>query len=308
MYDPVSWADINNINGRIDPSAVHTSSMLKDYFMRYLLQDVFSIFKYEGIPDHWNIDFYQYILMMAGFVGVLETDEYGVIPQYCTLYGRGVYYQPTRALFSNPVFEQNYDLMIGKNCSLIKLQPNYSGIMDLISYYADMMSLSAESAGINLQNTKLAYLFMSSNRSEAESWKKVMDQIMAGNPAAYIDKQLFDREGNPKYVLFNNNLKQTYIAGDILEDMRKWKVMFDTDIGIPSVHTDKKERLTDDEVNSNNVETKSKCVIWLETIREGLQQTNELFGTDISVRLRWEESDNGSNINNRPVSDTAEAV
>jgi len=296
MFDPVSWADINNINGHIDPSTVHTNSALKSYFEHYLLLDLFSIFEYDGIPDNWNLDFFNYVLAIAGYVGVLNTDRYGVIPQICRAYGRGVYYQPVRAMFTNPVFEKQYDLQIGSNCSLIKLQPNYCGIMNMISFYSDMLALSAESAGINLQNTKLAYLFMSSNRQEAETWKKMMDQILAGNPAAYVDQKLFDKDGNPKYVLFNQNLKQTYIAGDILEDMRKWKLMFDTDIGIPSVHTDKKERLTKDEVNSNNTETRAKCQIWLGCIKEGLEETNRIFGTDISVRLRWEE-DYGSTDN-----------
>lgn len=300
MYDPVSWADINNIAGHVDPSTVHTNSQLKSYFEQYLILDLFSIFEYSGVPENWNMDFFNYVLVMMGYVGVLNTDRYGVIPQICRAYGRGVYYQPVRALFSNPVFEKQYDLSIGTNCSIIKLQPNYCGVMNMISFYSDMLALSAESAGMNLQNTKLAYLFMSNNRQEAETWKKVMDQILSGNPAAYVDQKLFDKDGNPKYVMFNQNLRQTYIAGDILEDMRKWKLMFDTDIGIPSVHTDKKERLTTDEVNSNNTETKTKCQIWVDCIRSGLEETNRIFGTNISVKLRW-EADYGSVNDNRTI-------
>lgn len=291
MYDPVMWADIDNISGHIDPSTVHTSSAMKAYFTNYLLEDLFSIFEYSGMPDHWEKWFYNYVLFVRGFVGVLNTDRYGVIPQICMPYGRGVYYQPVRAIFSNPIFEENYDLKIGANCSIIRLQPNYSSIMNLVSMYADMMALCVESAGVNLQNTKLAYLFIAKNKLQAETWKKVYDQISAGNPAAYIDQNMLNsKTGDPNYLFFNQNVKQTYIAGDILEDLRKWKLMFDTDIGIPSVHTDKKERLTTDEVNSNNVETRTKCQIWLECIQDGLKQTNSIFGTDISVKLRWEDS------------------
>lgn len=307
MYDPISWADINNVTGHVDPSTVHTDSVLQNYFMHYLLMDVFSIYEWSGIPDSWNMDFFRFVLFMAGYVGILNTDRYGVIPQICRAYGIGVYYQPIRALFSNPIFAENYDLAIDKNCTIIKLQPDYTGIMNLVSFYADMMALSAESAGVNLQNTKLAYLFMSSNKQEAESWKKIMDQILAGNPAAYADEKLFDREGNPKYVLFNNNLQQTYIAGDILEDMRKWKLMFNEDVGIPTVHTDKKERLTTDEVNSNNTENRSKCEVWLETLQEGVKKTNELFNLNISVKLRW-EADYGNNVNPGIVPDQRQPV
>ncbi len=301
MIDPIYWADIQNISGHVDPSTVHTDSVLKDYFMQYLLMDIFSIYEFSGAPETWNMDFFRYVLFMAGYVGVLNTDQFGPVPQYCTLYGRGLYYQPTRALFSNPVFEENYDLRIGTNCSIIKLQPNYSGIMNMISFYADMLALSAESAGMNLQNSKLAYLFISGNKQEAETWKKVMDDIMAGNPAAFIDTKLFNRDGEPQYLQFNNNLQQTYIAGDILEDMRKWKLMFDQDIGIPAVHTDKKERLTTDEVNSNNIETQTKAAVWLETMKKGLQETNDLFNLNLSVRMRWKEDPDGYNVDYRDV-------
>lgn len=302
MTDPIMWADIMNVNGHIDPSTVHTNSALKSFFEQYLLMDIFSIYEFKGAPETWNMDFFRYVLFMAGYVGVLNVSEYGPVPQFCTLYGRGLYYQPTRALFSNPVFTENYDLRIGSNCSIIKLQPNYSGIMNLISYYADMLALSAESAGMNLQNSKLAYLFISGNKTEAETWKKVMDEIMAGNPAAFIDQKLFNREGEPQYLQFNNNLQQTYIAGDILEDMRKWKLMFDQDIGIPAVHTDKRERLTTDEVNSNNVETQTKCSVWLETMRKGIKETNDLFGLNLSVKLRWEGYSDGNDYDPRNVS------
>ena len=83
--------------------------------------------------------------------------------------------------------------------------------------------------------------------------------------------------------------------------------MFDTDIGIPNANTDKRERLVTDEVNANNVETASKCAMWLEQLQESVKRTNDMFGTDISVDWRFPEAysvQNGgddSAVNNEPV-------
>ena len=62
--------------------------------------------------------------------------------------------------------------------------------------------------------------------------------------------------------------------------------MFDTDIGIPNANTDKRERLISDEVNANNVETYSKCALWLDELQESCAKTRDMFGVDIAVDWR----------------------
>ena len=41
------------------------------------------------------------------------------------------------------------------------------------------------------------------------------------------------------------------------------------------------------EIEANNIDTKAKCSIWLETIREGLEEVKNIFGLDITVNLRF---------------------
>ena len=291
---PAMYDFMNVYNGMIEPSTVHTDSGLKNYFMKYLIQKIMSVYEFENIPENWNPSYFMYVLYCFGFIAVMNTDKYGIIPQHCNLGGKvGLYYQPTRAIITNPLFARSYNLKIDSECTLIKLQPNYSGILDIVSYYASMLALCSESASINLVNTKLAYVYMSDNKNQAESFKKMHDEITTGNPAVFIDKNLFNEDGSPKWIQFNQNLKNTYIAGDILQDMAKWEDRFNTEIGIPNANTDKRERLVVDEVNANNVDTMSKASLWLETMRDGLERTNKLFGTNIKVKFRFNEESNG---------------
>ena len=62
--------------------------------------------------------------------------------------------------------------------------------------------------------------------------------------------------------------------------------MFDTEIGIPNANTDKRERLISDEVNANNVETATRCELWMETIRTGLDKANAMF-PDLGLSVDW---------------------
>lgn len=290
---PAFYDYINVYNSRISPSTIHINSQIKWYFLRQLLQEVIGLYDFQ-LPEEWNHDYFKYVLFVNGFISVLNTDMAGIICQHCTLSGRDIYYAPKYALITNPAFDKTYRLQIGVRCGLIKLRPDYTGVMDIVDYYSDMLALAAETAGLNLQNTKLAYVFVCADKQQAESFKKLYDQIAAGNPAAFADKKLFNDDGTPNWVMFNQQLRNTYIAGDILEDMRKWKQQFCTEVGIPNANTDKKERMIRDEVNANTTETQTKAMLWLDTMRNGMEDCNRLFGLDLDVKLRFTEQEGGS--------------
>ena len=144
-------------------------------------------------------------------------------------------------------------------------------------------------------NSKLAYVFACEDQTTAESFKKLYDVINEGNPAVFADKKLFDDEGNPLWVTFQNNLKQNYIAKDILEDMTKIDARFCTEVGIPNVNMAKESGVTSNEVEANNIDTKTKISIWLETIKQGIEETNNMFDLDLNVELRFKNNEVNSN-------------
>lgn len=289
MYNgiPFSADYINAANSVISPSTVHCrNTSLSLYFQRYLLQKAMSVFKWE-MPPEWSKNYTLYTLYCWGFFAVVNTDRYGVIPQACGLRGYDVFYQPTNAIITNPLLSGTLEPRIGLQCELVRLQPDYGGIMDIVTYYADMLALCAESVGMNLVNSKLAYVFAAENKAMAETFKKLYDQIAAGNAAAVIDKQLFREDGKASWQMFNQNVGQNYIADQVLSDMRKIEAMFCTDVGIPNANTDKKERLITDEVNANKVETRSKCDLWLEELKESCKKVREMFGIKLDVEWRY---------------------
>ena len=89
--------------------------------------------------------------------------------------------------------------------------------------------------------------------------------------------------------MFNQNLRQTYIAGDVLTDMRKIEQEYLTMIGIPNANTDKRERLISDEVNANTVETQTLLDLWLESLTEGAEEANSMFGLNLRFEKRYQD-------------------
>lgn len=288
MSVPYEYNFINKYNSHIKPSTAHSADNATTwYFKRYLIQKIISVFEFKGIPETWSKDYFLYTLFIFGFVSIIETDKFGVIPQQCSLQGYDVFYRPTHAVIANPLLRGNLTPRIGQTCALIRMQPDYGSCWDIVSYYADLLSLCTESIAVNLVNSKLAYVFACDDKNIAESFKKMYDKMNEGNPAVFADKKLFSEDGSPMWETFQNNLKQNYIAKDILEDMTKIDARFCTEIGIPNVNMAKESGVTDNEVEANNIDTKSKSALWLETIRDGIDKANEMFGLNMSVDFRY---------------------
>lgn len=285
---PVFYDYNNTYNSLFSPSTMHVSDTgLQWYFRRYLLQKAIAIFKWN-LPKLWAKNYFLYVLYCWGYIAVVNTDKFGVICQGCSLSGFDLYYQPTHATIANPLLKGILQPKIGSQCELIRLQPDYGSIMDKINFYADMLALSAETAGTNLFNSKLAYVFACASKSGAETLKKMYDRIASGEPAVFPDKNLFNEDGSPNWMMFNQDLRNSYIAGDILEDMRKWELKFCSDLGIPNSNTEKKERMIVPEVESNNVEVKLWADLALENLKFSCDKVNDMFGTDLSVEWRFE--------------------
>lgn len=291
--NPPIWYDFANAwQTSVAPTAVHPKdNACFNYYFRYLLKRAISLFKWE-LPETWDKDYFLYVLYCSGFAAVVRTREFGIIPQFCTLSGYDVYFRPRRVLVTNPVFsaseKREYDLRgDDPDAALIKLQPDYSGVMDICAMYAERLAYIHEALYMNLINSKLSYIFMSDNKAAAETFKKVFDNIQRGDPAVFAGTKLKNADGQPLWELFTQNLKQNYIAGDLLDNMRGVLNDFDSFIGIPSANTTKRERLVTDEVNANNIETETLIDLMDQTIRESVEHCNDLFGLNIRVERRY---------------------
>ena len=273
---PANYNYVNMATAAVSPSTVHGESGLTAFFVRYLLQKAMSVFRYT-LPENWDKTYFLYTLYSIGYIAVVNTDKFGTICQSCGLTGYDVYYRPTHAVIANPLLTGILQPRIGAQCELIKLTPDYGGIMDLVYYYADMMAICASTAGLNVLNSKLSYVFTAKNKAGAESFKKLYDRIASGEPAVVQDKSLLNDDGTFAWDTFTQNVGQNFIAPQVLETLAGLENRFATAVGLPNANTQKRERMLTDEVNANNVETYSNASMWLETIQECCDRVNTRF-------------------------------
>lgn len=293
---PFFYDYINAKVSPVTPNKVHQKNTgVFRYFQRYLLQKAMSVFNFT-IPKTWDKNYWLYVLYCYGYIAIINTPDFGTIPQFCTLSGYNVFYQPTTALIANPLLPDIKMLDIGKDCTVVKLMPDWCGAMDIVDYYAAQMETISTTFEQNAYNSKLSYVFAVKDKAAGESVKKMFDKISSGDPAVIIDKSLYDDNGGKLWDVFDQNIKQNYIGTDLLANLREVENRFCTTVGIPNANTDKRERLITDEVNANNIETRTLASLWLDELRAGLEKANAMFGLNLAVD--WRESEVASNAGN----------
>lgn len=312
MNNPPYYYDYSNmIDSIVSPSGVQvTNSATAIFFRRYLLQKAMSVFKWT-FPKTWNSTYFLYTLLVRGHISIVETDKYGVICQGGYPYGLNVFFQPTNYTIANPLLRGILTPKIDKECVVFKLEKDWKGIGDLVSFYADYMALAAQSLGVNLINSKLSYLFAAENKTFAESFKKMFDKVASGEPAVVADSKLFGADGKLKMDMLLQNVGQSFIANDLLETWTTLENKFATAIGIPNANLDKKERMIVDEVNANNFETVATVDMWFDDWKETIEKAKNMFNglDELDVEWRFDYSkkegvkneNNGNNVDNGSV-------
>lgn len=265
-----------------DVEGVRNRSAL--YYRRWMLRKVFAIFELSGVPEAWDLDYFWTHLFIDGGVCITDTDM-GVLALQTGWSGINVYNHPTECVIANPVLG-SFRRTIGKDCVLLHLQYDYNGIGYLLDRYSYLLAVCDEAISVNLMNSKVAAVFQAETKAQAESIKKAYDSISMGDPMVVLkDSALMSSRGND---IFFNHVKENFIAQDV--EILKHMIINDflTEIGIANSNADKRERVQSAEVDANNSATAVNIIHWKENLENGIYEANDMFGLDLSIKLREE--------------------
>ena len=294
-YAPLNYDQINAIEGSYSPSMVKSfNNKVFCFWERALFQRAASVIEFNDMPDKWEgstRDFFTYCLYKFGYVGVFEHSEHGLIFQPGTLNGYNIYYQTTEFLVANPHINLGESrLIIGENVELIKLTPDYMGIWDIISYYAEKLATLDNAINMSIINNKFAFMLAAKNKQASEAFKKMIDKVNAGEPAVIFDQKLLNDQQDktePWQLWSREHMKENYLTTMQLADFNTILHNFDKEIGIPTLPVEKKERMITDEAQSTVIDAISRSEIWLKTLESSLKIVNKRYNLDIKVKRHF---------------------
>ena len=309
-YKPLNYENINLVAGKYFPSTIKSRNNKSFAFWeRALFQRAQSVIEFD-FPEEWHgsiKDFIVYCLFRFGYGCVSEDDEHGKFFQPCTLSGYDFYYQPTKAIISNPALKDgSMELVIGESCEIVKLTPDYMGIWDIIDYYAEKLSNLDNAINMGLINNKFPYIFGARNKSGAQAIKKVMDYVNKGEPTIVYDARITDDANSEQepWQFLDLKVKDHYLTDMQLKDMQTLLNNFNTEIGIPTIPYEKKERMVTSEAESKQIESLARATIWIDTLNNSFEKVNDMFDMNLSAQLRYDDQEDEEDEfieNNNPI-------
>ncbi len=289
-YIPFNYQNINLIYGTCQPNDIQLNSSSVEYWERVLFQRAcYSVvLDTNDVFDGRASNFLFYCLFKYGYVSIWKDDNLGLIFNPSGLKGYNIYYQPTTCVISNPIFNKTKYLEIGKDCELIQLTPDYRGIWDTISYYANKLATLDPAIDVSIINSKVPFILYGRTKAARESLKKLVDSINKGLSSVFVDSRLTDdANGKTPVEMFDRpHLKETYLTDKILQDRMTLMQEFDREIGISTVPYQKKERMTEYESSSSIEESQARVTIWVECLNQSFRRVNKKYGTNFTAERR----------------------
>lgn len=250
----------------IDPTMVNgTGNLTFNHYRRYLYQLVFSRFKFNELPEAWDIDYIRDTLFQWGYMGIVRT-EAGTMALQCGYSGVNYALKPTQIVISNPVFGI-FNRRIGLDGELLYfeyLNQNFNGMENIIRRYALLLAQCDASLNVNLMNSRVAMAITGSNKRAINSAKNMYDEVTRGNPAVFA---LWDKDAEINTTLFNN-VKNSYVGNDLLQTKQTIMNEFRTIIGLNNSNTEKRERLVTDEAHANDETTRTLIEMWCDNLNQ----------------------------------------
>lgn len=289
----------NFFSGVQSPSAVIKNNSAAYWFwVRALYQRLCSTIEFN-LPNDWNRarDYFEACLFCFGYLAVFEDDKFGTVFQNCTLSGYDFYYQPSKAIVTNPLLPRSLELEIGKDTELIRLTNDYAGVLEIVRYYAEKLATLDGAINMNIINSKFGYMLVGKSKPASEAIKMAFDKMNRGEPLVVVDKSVFSGlgEDSPFEFIDRSNIGTSYFTDKLLQDAKTLLDSFDTEIGIKvNSAPDKKERLITQELEANQADASSRVSLWDECLGNSIKAVNKRFGLNISYKFRFLDGNDGT--------------
>lgn len=260
-----------------------------DFWYFKLFNILLDMFEYKNMPSGLNKREIELNLMMTGHACIIAKNDGTLFTPLTNLYGYDEYYQPTYAVFANPVVRMTKRFTLDQDCIVIynnSLKDSFyyiktdSGLDTFVKRYARQLADIESTANIYAVNSRLTSIPVSNDENVIQSIKLFFDKLAIGKRSIVADNNIVEkfRSVDINRTGIKDGINDWLIARDkILEQ-------FYRDLGV-NMYQPKKAQVTDDEVDANDQMLLISTDDMLKSRKEGLEKVNNMFGTDIQVRL-----------------------
>jgi hypothetical protein len=295
------------LNSKFDFDKPIDKGAALDAYIKYYLDRLQSMFKYDGLPDsipqkwleHYLLVNGSCIFCMDGDDLIVTTGGWGGMPDR--------YYIPTEYIVANPYVKESTrkTYTIDEDCVLIRNDVYATGIMPMLIRYCSQLvenDITMNIADILARATLTITALSGRDRESVEQWLK---RIRHGELAAIgeLPAMIGNQDRNVNIQPFQSTAST---LTDLIEYHQYLKAGLFNELGLNSNYNMKRESINSNESQLNDDMLHPLIDDMLAMRREALEKVNEMFGTNITVNFNSAWKDN--EIENKVAIDSMQAA
>ena len=271
-----------------------------DFYFDMLVNKVCNLFKWENLPETVDERFLMINLMLSG--RVCWFDHEGRIYALNGSWGGepNVYYRPTQFIVANPVIGSKTLTVLNKDGSnsIDKLDgiimpltdadyfndSKHGGLYRLIYQTAGLLADNISSLNVSQINGRVSQIWVADNDAMARTVEEVVRDIYEGHPYRVVSQDILNKVN----AVPTAQTGQSNTLLNLIEAHQYILASFYNEIGIPSQWNMKRERVNTAETELMTGSLDVSVYNMEKNLKKAVEEINELFGTDISVRFNEE--------------------
>ena len=249
-------------------------------FIENTLAKTQAMFVYEGLPDTVPAEELERLLQTEGnaFFAEVNGDLYAL--QGAAGGEPDPYNRPTIYTVANPALKLNKSYKIGVDGVFIKNDTNGNSLLPIIGKFAVLYTDGIISLNTASILTRITMLISASDDKTKQSADEFLKKILDGD-FSVIGENAFFKGVNMQTAATSN----TQYITQLVELVQYYKANMLNELGLNANYNMKRERLNTGEVAMNVDVLLPYVDNMLHERQKALKQVNEMFGTEITVRL-----------------------
>lgn len=189
-----------------------------------------------------------------------------------------IYYRPTICIVANPLFKEQKNFVIGKNCVLMKNDVFAQGLLPIMFRYAKEYTEADITIISTFLNTRIRTIIEASDGPEIESARQYLADIEAGRMSAITSRPLID-----SLKVWSDSIGTASLLTQTIDARQALQVAWFNELGIDPNFSLKREYVSAEEIGSNTDLLMPLVDHMLVCRKNAVDQINKLFGTNILV-------------------------
>ena len=233
-------------------------------------------YRWENLPNGIESRYIEEMLYDNGECAMFDHPDLGLcVLRSSSRENLNIYGEPSKLTITG--FNEHRTVMMDECVRIINNDLALPTLPNIV-YYARRMAEIDDIIMQNLRQQRVPYLF-ATDENNSFSMKALYDRIYQGEPAIFIDKEML--KGEPENIMVIPTVAP-YLVDKLQIQKQEMERELLTFLGINNT-LEKKERLLQDETNSNNQFIKMSSDIGFKQRQLACQQMNEMFGLNVNV-------------------------